>query len=131
MLPLISALVLIVLHGPAGAERSLPDGRIPQALRAWAAAHMPPGQSELGKAADESGDSAIAELLCVESAEASCLLSLILQIGWDASGVPSSELPFPLARISEPVSPCENTADRRTADGFFDCRRTRDGPSGA
>lgn len=40
MLPLIPAVLLAILHGPAGVERLAADGRLPAALRVLASRHF-------------------------------------------------------------------------------------------
>lgn len=125
MLPLIPAVLLAILHGPAGVERLALEGRLPLALRALASRHV--------------------ELQCEQSLErASNTVSEYSSVAAASRRLPSVWIqllplfdmaPQPDGLESALISAAPNLRAHsplefgKPREALFDCRRTRDGPS--
>jgi hypothetical protein len=123
MLPLLPALILLLLQGPAGIERMAGAGQLPGALDALhrQIANAP----QKVRAADEV---VLASLLAAsgDQAMSQALLRLLAMI--------TPEVPAEARRIilleevSPPVPIPVSLGSPR--DGYLACRRSRDGPAG-
>lgn len=120
MFPLLPALLLLILQGPAKVERMACDGRLPGALEALHRQISAPSSGI--RAADES---VLASLVGLSGDHAlSCaLMHLFALAGPEPAPVESG-------RVIEEVAPILSAPppSGRLQDGFDDCRRTRDGP---
>jgi hypothetical protein len=121
MLPLLPAILLLLLQGPAGPER-IAHERLTGAIQAL---HRQIGAShESGAVSDEV---VFATLLAASHDNA---LSRALLQALDLYAGPVSERPEPQLAYAEPRSPVPVPPSLGTpGKGFFTCGRTRDGPA--
>ena len=120
MLPLLPALILLLLQGPAASQRMAWNGQLPGALDAL---HRQMANSD-GKV-KTSDESVLASLLAATSGEdVSRALAQLFALALPEPGV-QFERTFESACTNkgprfEPPGPLQ--------DGFLSCRRSRDGP---
>lgn len=122
MLPLLPALILLLLQGPAGIERMAANGQLPGALHAL--------HRQMAKAQEKTcvrDDVVLASLLAAgqDKSMSRALLQLLTSVdALFAEPIPAK--PEPSRDIVSPplVATCLGTPQ----EGFFDCRRSRDGP---
>lgn len=128
MLSLIPAVLILILHGPAGVERMQVDGRLPEALRVWAGRQVG-SQDALTQLLERRGCGELSALLSLgqDSSELSRFVAEVLKITaslpseTDNAGVLLAELPGS-DLIPEPPPP-------HSGSGYCTSGRTRDGPS--
>ncbi len=115
MLPILPALILLLLHGPSNIERLAREGRLPAALDAI---HREMDRAPVAATATE--QAIIASLLATTDPHLSHALFSLLRP--ESPGKPAKAL-----EPREPQTPAE-PPEPTPADGFSECRRTRDGP---
>ncbi len=123
MLPLLPALILLLLQGPANVERMAGSGQLPGALQALHR-QMASASSETSKAEEV----VFASLLAVSGDKdmSRALLHLLTFIE-----PPEAERPILVStEESSPPTPIPPLLGA-PQDGYFDCRRSRDGPAGS
>ncbi|HVT13414.1 MAG TPA: hypothetical protein VHE55_14200 [Fimbriimonadaceae bacterium] len=124
MLPLLPALILLLLQGPANVERMAGSGQLPGALQALHR-QMASTPSETCKAEEV----VFASLLAVSSDKDMSrillrLLTFIEPPDAERTPIPAS---FEESSPPAPIPPSLGAPQ----DGYFDCRRSRDGPAGS
>jgi hypothetical protein len=120
MLPLLPALILLLLQGPAGIERMAWNGQLPGALDAL---HRQMARSERNCAADEV---AFASLLAV-SGDKNMSRALLHLLALIEPAPPEQPRQIVVAEESSPPVPIPPSLGA-LPDGYFACRRSRDGP---
>jgi hypothetical protein len=121
MLPLLPALILLLLKGPAGIERMAWNGQLPSALHAL---HRQMAKApERTCAADEV---VFASLLAVSGNKdmSRALLHLLTYVEPAATETPTHVAKSDEASPPVPIPPTLGTP----SNGYFACQRSRDGP---
>ncbi len=120
MLPFLPALILLILQGPAGIERMAAAGQLPSALNALhpRVASMPEARS--------ADDAAIASILAMTSGRdmSRALLQLLTWVQPEEPEQPMTATVTDERKSPIPVPPSLGAP----SDGYFACRRSRDGP---
>lgn len=126
MLSIIPAVLMLVLNGPAGVEGSVADGRIGNALRAWASRQL--GQPEALATPEAPLQSRIEALrsLGQEFPELSWFLTEVFQFSADGLWAPPPEIPK-ISRIAEPTVRWDRALIPHPAPELRS-QRSRDGP---
>lgn len=125
MLPLLPALILLLLNGPANIERLAEGGALPAMLAAIQKRIDAPGSAQ--EARSRADDVALASLLTLSSdPRISHALVRILVLGIKPSEVHDCEPPK-LAEQSEPPPRADSLG--QVQDGYLRSQRSRDGPA--
>ncbi len=114
MLPLIPALLMLILNGPATAEQPSRSAQWNAVFRACASAQRSDAHIQ------------IPQELIANSSNAQfthALFSLLIQ------SLDREESVAQTVAIREPFAPIAQPSGDRTPPGFEDCRRSRDGPA--
>lgn len=122
MLPLLPALILLLLQGPAGIERMAWNGQLPGAIDAL---HRQISEGPDGVAAAE--NAVFASLLAVSS-DRSMSRALLQLLAYVDVSTPETSAPILASEECGPpitVPPSLGSPD----EGYFTCRRSRDGPA--
>ena len=126
MLPLLPALILLLLNGPAHVERMAEGGALPAALAAIQQRAERPGSFKQARA----DELMLASLLSLSGdPQVSHALARILSIQYTNEPAASAQ-PEGLLR-AEPAGepPPTDSPSGKTRDGFLNSQRSRDGPA--
>lgn len=120
MLPILPALLLLLLQGPANIDRMAAEGRLPAALKSMHRGIAAPA-NRLSSAAD---NVVLASLIAVSSDHeiSQVLLNILSLVETGVENSPSEFGAEPRQSIAGPPQLGALT------DGFLSCQRSRDGP---
>lgn len=119
MFPLLPALILLLLNGPANLERLAADGRLPAALASVQA------RADQAKNLSRADELALASLLTLDGSTADALFRLLAS---DSLISENREEPLVAPEVDQtPPDVPPELGDPH--DGLGTCRNSRDGPS--
>jgi hypothetical protein len=116
MLPILPALLFLLLHGPSNVERLAQEGRLPAGLEG-----MRRETAQVAATPDRRSQAAMVAML---SSHDPCLTQALIELFRPDEPEPVAP---PVAQTIRPATPIEPLV-RSIADGFSECRRSRDGP---
>lgn len=119
MLPLIPALLLLILNGPANAEQPAQRAQWTSVFRVFQLGGRAPG-SELAN-----GEESLKGLLSLSDDPR--FTRALYHLLWDSMN--AKEQVDAASQARAPFVPILGLSDRYSEDAYQDCRRSRDGPS--
>ena len=125
MLPLLPALILLLLKGPAGLERLAWDGQLPHQLRASALDAL---HRQIARSPEKTDGRVFASLLAARG-DKDMSLALLRILSCAAPIEPEPTLSH--VPVQDAIAPRIDVPSRlgTPQDGYFACRRSRDGPA--
>lgn len=128
MLPIVPALLILLLQGPAGLERLAVGGQLPEALARLNSTAPAGGVGGAGKV--ESGPSrTLAALSALQQTNRDFAAALQLLLNAAAAALQPEIADSEPTACAEPTGRCSQEILRKPSDGFLCVARSRDGPA--